>query len=178
MRKRVVILILFLVLFLMMVYSLIYSAEDSEIHTSVVTLTIPETCQLVVNSASSKTLTADGSAETAFAAGYIELDANYPTLTVDANKQWKLSAKSSGFAAVGTYTKAIGDLKLKDTGASHVTMSSYTSLTAVDQEVGSHTAGVSDESHPCQYKILLDWTKDIPGTYEATVTYTLATQAA
>lgn len=176
MKTLRLIFVLCLGLFLAMAYGVAQAAEDSDEQTSAVSLTIPETAQLLIATAdSSKTLGIDGDSETAFDAGYVELDAGKPTLTVDANKSWKLSAKSSGFGIVGSYTKDIGDLQLKDAGASHVTMGSYTSLSAVDQEVAVHTAGVSDESHPCQYKIDLDWTQDIPGTYEATVTYTLST---
>lgn len=168
--------ILIFVLSLLVVWGMAQAAEDTDTQTSIVTLTVPATCQvLITNADPSETLTTDGTAETSFDAGYVELDAGYPTLTVDANKSWQLSAKSGGFNTIGTYTKAIGDLQLKDAGAAHVTMSAYTSLSGSDQEVASHTAGVSDESHPCQYKILLDWTQDIPGTYTATVTYTLST---
>jgi len=52
----------------------------------------------------------------------------------------------------------------------------YRALLETDQEIASNTGGVKKESHPLQYKILLDYAKDIPGTYTATVTYTLATQ--
>lgn len=178
MKTLRIISVLCLGLFLAMAYGIAQAAEDDDTQTSAVSLVVPETAQLgVADADSSGTLGVDGTSETAFDAGEIELDAGKPTFTVDANKSWVLSAVSSGFAINGTYTKAIGDLQLKDAGAAHATMATYTSLSAVAQEVGSHTAGVSDESHPCQYKILLDWTVDIPGTYTATVTYTLATQA-
>lgn len=164
---------------LIMGIGMVYAAgENTHTQTSTVTLDIPHAAKLdITNADPSKTLVQDGSAETAFDAGYVELDAAYPTLVIRANKNWKLSAKSGGFAVNGAYTKDIGDLQLKDAGAAHVTMSSYVSLSAVDQEVASSAAGVRDESHPCQYKILLDYTKDIPGTYTAIVTYTLATQS-
>ena len=157
-----------------------FAVEDSRTQSSIVTLGVPANCKLLITDANpSKTLTAD-EAVVAFDAQYIELDANKPTLTVSANKKWVLSAKSGGFGAVTdagvTYTKDIGDLQLKDTGI-HKVMSSYTGLSATDQTLASHTVGVRGESNPCQYKILLDYTKDIPGNYIATVTYTLATQA-
>ena len=102
-----------------------------------------------------------------------------PTLTVSANKSWKLSARSSGFNIVGgSYKKDTTDLQLKDSSLSgHVkNFGSYKSLTEEDQEVASYTGGVDRESHPLRYQILLSYAKDIPGTYTATVTYTLATQ--
>ena len=165
-----------LALFLLMAYGVIDAVEDSDEQTSTVTLIIVPACQLgIVDQDVCETLVMDSTGEATFDAGFIEFTAEKPTLSIDANKSWKLSAKSSGFNAVGTYTKDIGNLQLKDAGATHVTMSGYTSLSATDQEVASYTAGVKDEFHPCQYKILLDWEKDIPGTYEATVTYTLST---
>jgi len=158
-------------------YSIVLAAEDSDVETSNVTLTINPVCRLVIsNSNVTKTLLSDAEAEAAFDAGYIDLDADAPNLKVSANKSWKLTTLSSGFADNAGYIKDIGDLQLKDAGLAHVTMASFTSLSAVDQEVGSHTAGVKNEDHPCQYRILLDYTKDIAGDYSATVTYTLATQ--
>lgn len=163
---------------LVMGIGMVYAAEDTNTQTSTPSLTIPAHCKLLISNANpEKTLTANGTAEAAFDAGYVEMDAENPTLRVFANKKWKLTASSAGFGAVDGYTKATGDLLLKDAGASHVTMSSYAALTGADQEVASHTIGVNNESHPCQYKILLDYTKDIPGIYQAIVTYTLATQA-
>jgi hypothetical protein len=173
--------ILIIILFTVAIYDIAFAAdEDTDTQTSVVTLTIPHVCQLTITqSDSSKTLGVDGDAESAFNAGYIDLEPGRPTLRVSANKTWKLTAKSSGFLANGDYVKSAGDLQLKDTGPLHVTngFSDYKSLSVQDQEIASFTGGVKNESHPCQYRILLDYSKDIPGTYEATVTYTLATDA-
>ena len=152
--------------------------EDIDTQTSVVILTIPATSTLVIENAdSSKTLLQDGSAEEAFNAGYVNMDAGKPTLYVSANNQWQLTAKSSGFNTVNSYIKAIGDLQLKDAGVTHVTLSGFTPLSATDQEVAVALVGVKSEIHPLQYHILLDYQKDIPGTYTATVTYTLTTSA-
>ena len=152
--------------------------EDIDTQTSVVILTVPATSTLLIeNSDSSKVLVQDGSSEEAFDAGYLDMDPGKPTLYVSANNQWLLTAKSSGFNTVNSYTKAIGDLKLKDAGATHVTLGGFTPLSATDQEVASSLTGVKSEIHPLQYRILLDYQKDIPGTYTATVTYTLTTSA-
>ena len=168
--------LLFLLTFFPLTISL--AQEDTDTQISIVALTIPSTCKLTISQPNaSMTLSQDGTAEAAFEAGFAEFDAGNPTLKVSSNKHWKLYARSSGFSANGSYTKDIGDLQLKDTGSSHVTMSSYTSLTDQNQEIASHSAGVRNEEHLCQYKILLDWSHDIPGTYEATVTYTLTTDA-
>lgn len=153
--------------------------EDTDTQTSAVSLTVPHTANLeIANSGSSKTLIQDSDSETDFDAGYTTLDSGKPTLTVSANKNWKLSAKSSGFAANGSYTKATGDLKLKHAGAYVAnSFSGFVSLATTDQDIATNATGVWDEIYACQYRIVLDWTKDIPGTYTATVTYTLATQA-
>ena len=170
---KAIFLILCVSLFLIMSYGLVIAAEDVDTKTSTVTLTIVPVCQLgIVDEAVSEAIVMDSTGEATFDAGYVEFAAGKPTLTVNVNKNWKLTAKSSGFT--GPYEKPIGDLMLKDNGSSHATMSEFTSLSERDQEVASHTEGVHNESHPCQYKIDLDWEKDIPGTYEATVTYTLS----
>ena len=71
----------------------------------------------------------------------------------------------------------MADLLLKDLSNNHVEpgFTDYTPLSTKDQDIAMHVKGVKDEQHPLQYKILLDWEKDVPGTYEATITYTLAT---
>jgi hypothetical protein len=152
--------------------------EDIDTQTSVVILSVPATSTLVIENAdSTKILAQDPSSEEAFSAGYVDLDAGKPTLSISANNQWQLTARSSGFSPVDGYTKAIGDLLLKDAGTMHVTMQNFTPLSAEDQQVAAALVGVKSESHPLQYRILLDYQKDIPGTYTATVTYTLTTNA-
>jgi len=181
MQKKRFILILAVGLFSLIYFlcNIAYAVDDEDSQISVIVLDIPATCQLLISNADvSKTLVVDGSAEDAFQAGYIEFDAGNPTLHVSANKSWQMSVKSSGFALNGTYQKAVGDLMLKNTGL-HVSggFNDYKALSSVDQVFAQHTSGVSSELHPTQYKILLDWLLDIPGTYQATVTYTLATVA-
>ncbi|MDP8229493.1 MAG: hypothetical protein P9L93_00100 [Candidatus Gorgyraea atricola] len=181
MKSIKTILILILVLVIAGRYSIVFAAQDdTDTQTSVVSLTIPHVCRLVISQPdSSITLDQDVDAEQAFNDGYAELDAGKPSLKVSANKNWKLSARSSGFTVNGSYTKDIGDLQLKDAGSAHVTngFNDYKSLSAVDQDIATYSGGVKNEDHPCQYKILLDYENDIPGEYTATVTYTLSTDA-
>lgn len=152
--------------------------EDAESQTSNVSLTIPHGAKLVISNAdSSKTLTQDGDAETDFDNGYTDLTAGKPNLKVSANKSWKLSAKTSGFAVNGSYTKSAGDLQLKGVGTSISNgFDAFKSLAVTDQDVAVNTVGVKNDNYDMQYRVLLDYTKDIPGAYTATVTYTLATQ--
>jgi len=156
----------------------LYAAQDTDTQTSNVSLNVPEAARLGITSANaSKTLNQGGDTEAAFDAGYVDFATATPTLTVSANKKWKLYIRTSNFA--GPYAKDVSDLMVKDAGAAHVTngFNDFKSLSLDNQEIASHTGPIKNESHPVQYRILLDWTKDIAGTYTATVTYTLATQA-
>lgn len=182
MKTLAIVLLLCLGAFLVMGIGMAYAAgEDTEVQTSAVSLTIPHEAVLdIADSASSKELLQDAAAtETDFDRNFTDMPVNTPKLKVSANKNWKLSAKSSGFALVGgTYTKAIGDLQLKHSGLYVAgSFASFTSLSGVDQDIATNATGVKDEPYNCQYGIKLDWTKDVPGTYTATVTYTLVTQA-
>ncbi len=114
--------------------------------------------------------------ETKFGQGAVELPAQKPTLIIDANKRWKLTARTSGFS--GPYSKDANDLMLKDSSSEHVEngFADFKSLSTKDQEIASFSAGVKNENHPCQYKILLNYLKDVPGTYTANVIFTLSTQ--
>ena len=167
-------------------FGTVYAAPatpDTDTQTSIVSLTIPNAVRLDITQANAtKALNHNGDAEVDFDAGATLMPAGYPTLTVRANKSWTLSAKSSGFGAVTdggvTYNKDVGDLMLKDAGANAYDgfKTDYKSLSTSDQTIASYARGIKGDSHPITYKIKLDWTKDIPGSYVATVTYTLATQ--
>jgi hypothetical protein len=178
MREKSLIATLLLGMCLLMAYGASYAVEDLDQETSTVTLVIQPACNLTItNEAVSETLTMDSNAESAFGAGFVEFGADKPTLTVSSNEDWKLTVKSSGFTA--PYSKKTGDLQLKDASSEHVKngFSDFKPLSETDQEIASGDKGVKGENHPCQYKILLDYTKDVPGTYEATITYTLSTSA-
>jgi len=180
MRKLLVVLAFVSVITLVLGLGAAY-AEGENVHTqtSTASLTIPHSANLVITNANpSLELIQDGSSEAAFGAGMVELAVASPTLTVRANKNWKLSAKvTTPFAANGTYTKAVSDLQVKNAGA-HSLKTAYTSFVEnADLDLASFASGVKDEANACQYNILLDYTKDIPGTYSATVTYTLTTLA-
>jgi len=165
------------ILILLLSIGYVSAAPDTKTQTSTVTLNVPDSAKLEINSANAtKTLNQGSDTETAFDNGYTDFDIAVPTLTVSANKSWKLSARSSNFA--GPYAKSVSDLMLKNLGASHVTNSfnNFKSLALTDQEIASYAGPVKKEGHPLQYRIVLDWTRDIAGTYSATVTYTLATQ--
>jgi len=178
MRRLFEALIFLLVLFFLVVDYEILSVQSSEQQTSTVTLTILPVSYLgIVDAGVSETITQDANANEKFNNGGIEFAANKPTLEINSNQKWKLTVKSSDFS--GPYNKDTKDLMLKDTAPAHVKngFTGFKSLSAYDQEIASSDAGVRQENHPLQYKILLDWEKDVPGTYTATVTYTLSTSA-
>ena len=176
MKTITIISLLCLGMFLVIGTGVAFAANDSDTETSNVSLTIPHAVKLVIsNPDATKTLGQDGTAESAFDADYVALDADNPHLKVSANKSWKLSAQMTAWTA--PYGKAAGDLQIKDAGLSHVTVSAFTSLSnTVDLVIAEHTVGVKNEDHPIQYGIKLDYTKDVPGDYSTIVTYTLATQ--
>jgi len=152
----------------------LHAADDADEGLSTVTLIIEPSFNLGISDETvSEVLTKNPGAYTAFDDGFIEFEPDKPTLKVSANKTWKISAKSSGFT--GPYAKAMTDLQFRDTAVAHVEngFEDFKALSADDQEFASDNSGASREEHPCQYKILIDYERDIPGTYEAAVTFTL-----
>lgn len=173
--------LLFFILFTIFIYSsnIAIATEDVDTQTSVVTLTVPPSCKLSISAPNiTKTLSQGGEIEAAFDAGYVDFNASMPILTISANKGWNLNVKAANFT--GPYSKSVHDLMLQDTSDSgHVTngFNNFKPLDLNGQEMAASIAPAKNESHPLQYRIMLDWTKDIPGTYSATVTYTLTTNA-
>ena len=152
--------------------NVVHAEVDSQDESSEVTLVIVSKANLrIIDGTVSKVLMEDGSAEKALDQGFIELDKDKPTLIVNSNRPWGIFVKSSGFE--GPYPKATTDLMLIDRAKQHVVngFDNFKLLTTNYQLLAGYWRGVRDESHPCQYKILLDYTKDVPGTYECIVTY-------
>jgi len=174
--RKLLILTVFLAITMAAGYDICSASQDSDEQTSTVTLIIAPTCNLgIVNNDVSKTITQGSTAETTFSEGCVEFDPDKPTLIINSNKKWKLSVKSTDFT--GPYSKETADLQLKDLSGVHVKngFDDYQSLSKSDQDIAMYDGGVKGEAHPLQYKVLLDWEKDVPGTYEANVTYTLST---
>ncbi|MDP2911770.1 MAG: hypothetical protein Q8N76_05515 [Candidatus Omnitrophota bacterium] len=172
--------IMFILPLLLLIISIPYiiQAEDRDEQISTVTLTIMPASKLSITDQNvEKSIEMGAEARDGFGIGFVELPSNKPTLTLDSNESWKLSARATSFT--GPYDKPVADLMLKDLASKHVTngFNIYQSLSISDQEVASYNKGVKSEAHPCQYKVLLDWEKDVPGTSSATVTYTLTTNA-
>lgn len=96
-----------------------------------------------------------------------------PTLTVQSNFAYTITATSGGFAANGSYTKAKSDLE--------IATEDQTSSFAPFADAGVVLAGASSTSNtptaqrtlPLYFRVKYNWVKDLPGSYSATVTYTL-----
>lgn len=176
MERSARVLLLVAALILVPSFPIARAAEDEDEQVSTITLIITPACKLdILDSKVSKTISADSGASAFFSEGFVEFDPDKPTLVIDSNNKWKLSVRSNDFT--GPYPKEVADLMLKDLSSLHVNngFTDYRPLSASDQDVAMYAGGVKDEEHPMQYKILLDWEKDTPGTYEATITYTLST---
>jgi len=160
--------------FFLIIAPFLQAAEDADDGVSTVTLIIEPSFNLgISDQAVSEILTNNPETYTAFDEGFVEFASDKPILRISANKTWKISAKSSGFS--GPYDKAITDLHLRDRATANVEngFGDYKALSAEDQEFAASSSGTTREDHPCQYKVLLDYEKDLPGTYETVVTFTL-----
>jgi len=167
----------FIFIAILLNHSGLHADEDE---TAGVTMNIPSICKLVITSSDQIIdLSQDASGEAAYEAGYFDGAGNKPGLVVYSNTNWKLSVKvGSDWSIVDTYKKDTADLKLKVTSESgrQTGFLDFSALSLTDQEIATHGGGVGAEIYDCQYRILLDWAEDIPGSYTIILTYTLSTQ--
>jgi len=176
MFRRWIIPLVLLVSFALFFSKPLYAKND----TSSVNMLIPSICKLTIEkSDQTLNLAKDASGESAYEKGFIDGKQNTPMLIVDSNTGWKLSVRvSSDWNMVGSYKKPTSDIKLEvnsDTG--HQTgFMDFPPLSLSDQEIASYRGGVGDDVYKCRYRILLDWGRDIPGSYSIVVVYTLTTQ--
>jgi len=95
----------------------------------------------------------------------------------DTNNDWKIMVKTNDndMGVMGAYTKPIKDFFWRATG-SYATQLAYTEITNYDVEVarGSKTSKKLDVF--ADFRILLRWSKDVPGYYNINLLYTLTTQ--
>lgn len=112
----------------------------------------------------------------AYNEGFVSTQEGSPTLTINSNTGWTLLARVS---SNWTNNKSLDDLQIKfSSEQNHQTdFATFKSLSLVDQEVASHSAGVSADTYRGTYKVLLDWKKDKPGNYHTTILYTLRINA-
>ncbi len=125
-------------------------------------------------------LAQDGAGEAAYDASFVESATSATVLTINTNDSWDLSAKLAGdWSCPGAYDKAENDLYVQitnsPTGTIQNSADSYINLSGTDTQILSHDSAVAGNEVDIQTKVLMDWTKDIPGDYSLTVTYTLVT---
>ena len=146
-----------------------------------ISLDIPSLLRLKIENAFPTINLADGAAGAAYYdQGYVEGASSFPTFYLYSNTSWSLKVKVSGdWNIVNGYKKPTSDLQLKidSSYSSQTNFQKFISLSVVDQEIASSYNGVAGEIYEGQYRILLDWIKDIPGSYNITVIYTLSTLA-
>lgn len=95
-----------------------------------------------------------------------------PTLNIKANFVWTLTASMGGFAQViaqgVTWNKPNVDLEISNvaSGDSWMTFASSRALATSQQQTNTQDV-------PTRFRVAYRWEKDLPGSYSATVTYTL-----
>ena len=124
------------------------------------------------------TLTQDGTGEGAFDAGAVESAADAIVLTINANDSWELSVKrDAAWTDPAGYDKSESDLLVRisntPTGTIQNGADSYFSPGPTDTQILNHGSAVANNEVEIQTEVLLDWEKDVPGTYAIEMTYTL-----
>lgn len=120
--------------------------------------------------------------ETDYDTGYIE-KTSAQALTLKSNKKWSVYVKttSADMGTVEDYTKPISDFLwfankgTKPDKIDPLPKTVPTPITNTDDLVaeGKQASGIGIDM---DYKILLDWEKDVPGTYTITLVYTITPQ--
>jgi hypothetical protein len=158
------------------------STPADEIQTSSIGVPIPQLATLQISGDVSGllSLAGDGSGESTFDAGAIESAADATELTLSTNDTWDLSVKRNGdWTSPAGYDKAESDLLIRiansPTGTIQNGAEAYLSPATTDTEILSHGSAVADDVVQIQTKVLLDWTRDVPGVYDVSLTYTLVT---
>jgi hypothetical protein len=157
-------------------------AHGQELRTTSVIVNIPRLSQLEQSGdvSSLLTLTVDSDAEAAYDLGYVESAPDATVLTLSTNDRWDLSARRVGvWSCPGTYNKDEGALWVRisntPTGTILNGADSYIKLALADTPILADGAAVAGNVVDLQTKVMLDWTKDVPGLYSITLTYTLVT---
>ena len=96
-----------------------------------------------------------------------------PTLNIKANFVWTLTATTAGFAQVTaqnvSYTKSSADLEISNTASG----TDWTPMSSSRVLATAGSAATASQNVVTRYRVAYSWTKDLPGSYSATVTYTL-----
>jgi hypothetical protein len=96
-----------------------------------------------------------------------------PTLAVQSNFAYTITATSGGFAANGSYTKAKADLEIATDDQATAFAPLVDAGVVVAGASSTTNTPTNSRSLPLYFRVKYSWVKDLPGTYSATVTYTL-----
>jgi hypothetical protein len=124
------------------------------------------------------TLTPDGGGESAYEQGHASSADDATVLTINVTEAWDLTARLAGdWSCPPGYDKDEDDLKIRisnsPTGTIQNGADDFISLDTSDTSILSDDSGGGPNAVDIQTKVLLDWTRDVPGSYSITVTYTL-----
>jgi hypothetical protein len=103
--------------------------------------------------------------------GFIEAR-DAATVTVSSNVPWQLTVQSEDpdMGKVEDHIKALSDFLWKKSGDTH-----YTAISIEGHRVDSSTGYADHQKIELDYKMLVGWTRDKPGTYGLTLRFTLGT---
>ena len=124
------------------------------------------------------TLAQDGTGSTQYDAGFMESNPDAVVLSCSTNCNWDLGARlATNWSCPGVYDKPESDLFIRmgshTGGTVQNEADSYVNLTDSNLLILAGAAGALNTKAKMQHKILLDWTRDVPGDYSITITYTL-----
>lgn len=87
---------------------------------------------------------------------------------------WKVTIKTNNLSMgnIKGYSKPVSDFLWK-TSSEYASSSVYNELTRFEREIASGPAVRGAVRIPVDYKILLDWAKDLPHNYQVNIVYTL-----
>ncbi|MDA3835819.1 MAG: hypothetical protein PF495_20805 [Spirochaetales bacterium] len=121
-----------------------------------------------------------------YAAGFKASENGATTLTITANKAWKVLVRTMPFTKIEEYVKPASDLhlRIKDKTVVHEgegnggtlseTFTDFAPLSEQDQVLWANTTGGDNGcTAKIDFKVLLNAAMDISGTYTTTVTYTI-----
>lgn len=99
--------------------------------------------------------------------GFVE-EISASTITIKSNTGWNLTIKTTNanMGISGGYTKPISDFEWRKSGGAYQAITQTETTT----DTGSPS---SSEQIAIDYKILMNWTVDEPGTYSITLVYKL-----
>jgi len=103
--------------------------------------------------------------------GFLEVQ-DAATLTVSSNMAWQLTVQSEdrNMGKVNNSVKPLSDFLWKKSSDAQ-----YTAISTQGQRVDSSASYADHERIKLDYKMIVGWTRDVPGTYGLTLRFRLST---